>query len=376
MTKRMVIMLAAVGVLFGGIFGFQIFKTQMMKKFMASAPAPVVTVSATKAVFEQWQGQIKAVGSLRAARGVDVASEIAGMVRSVHFKSGDQVKAGQLLVQLNADSDIAQLRMLTATAELAQSVYDRDKLQFDAQAVSRATLDVDAADLKGKQAQVAQQTALVEKKTIRAPFAGRLGISSVSPGQYLNPGDMIVTLQALDALYVDFHLPQQELSRISTGQAIVAVTETHPDKEFKGTIVAINPKVDLQTRNVRIEATLANLRHELLPGMYVSIRVQAGAAARYLTLPRTAVTFNPYGETVYVIEEKGKDKDGKANRIVRQVFVTVGPARGDQVAILKGIKEGDILVTSGQLKLKNGSGVIVDNRVQPLNDASPIPTDK
>jgi membrane fusion protein, multidrug efflux system len=373
MTKRMIIMLIIVGVIFGGIFGFKGFQSYMMKKYMSAGSAPSVTVSAAAAVMDEWQTQISAVGSLRAARGVDVASEVAGMVQTVNCKSGDNVKAGQALLQLNADTDIAQLQTLSAARDLSQSVYDRNKKQFIAQAVSKASLDADAADLKVRQAQVAQQEALLRKKTISAPFAGRLGIFSVNPGQYLNAGDKIVTLQALDSIYVDFYLPQQELSRIAAGQAVVAVTDTYPDKKFNGRISAISPKVDSQTRNVRIEAIVANPKHELLPGMYATIKVQAGKSNRYLTIPRTAVTFNPYGETVYIIEEKGKTKDGKPSLYARQTFVTLGPARGDQVAILKGVKEGERVVTSGQLKLKSGSPVVINNTVQPLNDANPVP---
>lgn len=373
MTKRMLIMLIIVGVIFGGIFGFKGFQSYMMKKYMSAGSDPAVTVSTVSAVMDEWQPQISAVGSLRAARGVDIASEIAGIVQTVNCKSGDNVKAGQTLLQLNADSDIAQLQTLSAARDLSQSVYERNKKQFIAQAVSKASLDADAADLKVKLAQVAQQEALLRKKTISAPFAGRLGIFSVNPGQYLNPGDKIVTLQALDSIYIDFYLPQQELSRVASGQAVVAVTDTYPDKKFNGRISAINPKVDLQTRNVRIEAVVANPRHELLPGMYATIKVQAGKSNRYLTIPRTAVTFNPYGETVYIVEEKGKTKDGKPSLFARQTFVTLGPARGDQVAVLKGIKEGERVVSSGQLKLKSGSPVVINNTVQPLNDANPVP---
>lgn len=368
-------MLIIVGVIFGGIFGYLGFKSFMIKKFISSAPIPAVTVSAVKAATEEWQTQIQAVGTLRAVRGVDVASEIAGLVQSIHFKSGDNVNAGKLLLHLNADSDIAQMHTLMAAADLAQSVYERNKKQFAAQAVSKASLDADAANLKGKQAQVAQQEALVGKKTIRAPFAGRLGISSVNPGQYLNPGEKIVTLQALDPIFVDFFLPQQELSRISSGQEIAAVTDTYPDKKFKGKISAISPKVDPQTRNVQIEAIIANPKHNLLPGMYATINVRAGAVKRYLTIPRTAVTFNPYGETVYIVEKKGATKDGKPSLFVRQTFVILGPARGDQVAITKGLKEDDIIVTSGQLKLRNGSPVIINNTAQPANDANPVPVE-
>jgi membrane fusion protein (multidrug efflux system) len=376
MVKRMLIMLIGVGFLFGGIFAYKAFVSYKMKKSMSVAQAPPVTVSAIKAEYVPWQPQLKAVGSLRAVRGVDVTSEIAGLVQTIHFKSGDKVAADQLLVQLNADSDTALLHSLEAAAELADTVYERDKKQYEAQAVSKATLDSDAADLKVKRAQVKQQAAIVEKKSIRAPFSGRLGISTVNPGQYINPGDKVVTLQSLDKIYTDFYLPQQELSRIFLGQQVVVTTDTYPGRTFSGKITAVNPKVDPDTRNFQVEATISNPRHELLPGMYASVEVKAGAIHSYLTLPQTAVTFNPYGETVFVIEESGKGPDGKPLLTVRQAFVTVGPTRGDQIAILKGINENDIVVTSGQLKLKNGSRVIINNQVQPSNEAAPRPPDE
>jgi membrane fusion protein, multidrug efflux system len=376
MTRRMVIMLAALGVLFGAIFGYKAFMGMMMKKYMSLGGPPPVTVTAIKAASQVWQPQLKAVGSLRAVRGVDVTSEIAGLIRSIHFTSGDEVKAGQLLVQLNADADNALLHALEAAAELAQSAYDRDRKQFEAQAVSQAALDADSADLKGKHALVAQQAALVAKKSIVAPFAGKLGISLINPGQYVTPGDKIVTLQSLDSIYVDFYLPQQDLSRVSLGQAVLATTDTYPNKIFTGKITAINPKVDTQTRNVQVQATIMNPKHELLPGMYASVEVQAGEVKHYLTLPKTAVTFNPYGETVYLVEEKGKRPDGKPVLIAKQTFISISSSRGDQVAVLSGIKEGDLVITSGQLKLKNGSIVIINNQVQPLNEAEPKPVDE
>ncbi len=375
MMKKMIIMLIAVGVIFGGIFGYQAFQSYMMKKYMSAGGAPVAVVSAVKVITDEWQPQISAVGSLRAARGVDVAGETAGLVQSVNFQSGENVRAGDILVQLNADTDTAQMQTLTASRDLARSVYERNQKQYLAQAVSKASLDADTADLKVKEAQVAQQQAQLVKKTIRAPFAGRVGIRLVNPGQYLNAGDKIVTLQSLDSVYIDFNLPQQELARIAVGQTITAATDTYPNKTFHGRITAISPKVDAQTRNVQIEALVANPRHDLLPGMYATVRVQAGRTARYLTIPRAAVTFNPYGETVYVVEEKGRGADGKPALAVRQSFITVGPSRGDQVAVLKGLKEGETVVTGGQLKLKPGSSVLLNNTVQPSNDPHPAPRD-
>lgn len=376
MTKKMVIMLAAVGILFCGIFGYKAFTGMMMKKFMSAGGMPPVTISTVRAATQEWLPQLKAVGSLRAVQGVDVTCESAGIVQSILFKSGDDAKAGQLLVQFNVDSDIAQLNALEASAELAKITYERDRKQLDAQTISQAALDADAADLKVKLAQVAQQKALVNKKTIRAPFAGRLGINLVNQGQYVNPGDKIVTLQALDSIYVDFYLPQQELSLISKDQDLIITTDSFPGRTFSGTVSAVNPKVDPQTRNMQVEAIIKNPKHELLPGMYVSVQVQAGEKQHYLTLPRTAVTFNPYGETVYLVEEKGKDKTGKPALFAKQAFITIGLSRGDQVAILSGIKVGDLVVSSGQLKLKSGSPIIINNKIQPSGDAAPKPLEQ
>src|SRR5256886_14256514 len=244
MKKRMTIMLIAVGLLVGGLVGFNFFKGYMMQKYMASTPVPAATVSAMTADYQQWQPQLSAVGTLRAVRGVDVTTEVAGLVRSINFKSGDEVKAGQVLAQLNADSDIAQLHSLEAAAELASTVYERDKAQLAAEVISKAQVDTDAGDLKSKRAQVAQQQAVVEKKTLRAPFAGKLGISIVNPGQYLNPADKLVTSQTIDPIYVDFYLPQQQLPQAAIGQTVTPTTDTSQAIPFTGRLNAINPNID------------------------------------------------------------------------------------------------------------------------------------
>jgi membrane fusion protein, multidrug efflux system len=242
------------------------------------------------------------------------------------------------------------------------------------QAVSQAQLDADAADLKNKRAQAAAQAALVAKKTLRAPFAGRLGITTVNPGQYLNTGDKVVTLQEVDPIYVDFKLPQQQLAAIAKGQSVNLTTDAFPGVKFVGTINAIDPRVDPSTRNFQAEATMPNADQRLVPGMFARVAVIAGEVKHYLTLPQTAITYNPYGATVFLAQKKpgGSDKD----LIAQQSFVTLGPTRGDQVAVLKGVTEGDLVVTSGQLKLNNGVPLIVDNSVQPMNDPNPSPQEK
>jgi membrane fusion protein, multidrug efflux system len=376
MTKRMTIMLLAVGLVLGGVFGFEIFMKTMVKKFMSTMAQPAQTVSTATAVMQEWQPQIEAVGSLRAVNGADLSFEVAGIVKELHFNSGDDVAAGDILVTLRADDDIAKLDALQATSALSQINHQRDQEQFKIKAVSQATLDTDAANLRNNKAQVVEQEAVVAKKTLRAPFAGHLGVRAVDIGQYISAGTTVVTLQALDPIYADFFVPQQAFNQIRLEQAVTIKVDTYPNQDFAGTITAINPKVDPATRNIQVRATLNNPDRRLLPGMYATVDVAAGEKQRYVTLPQTAVTFNPYGETVYLVDDKGKDPQGQPQLIARQVFVTAGLKRGDQVAILSGVEEGQTVVTAGQIKLRNGSPVMIDNTIRPTADADPIPIDQ
>lgn len=380
MRKRLIIVVVSAGVLLAVLVSFNLVKQHFMAQSRLKNAAPPQTVSAASVQYSDWQPEINAVGTLRATLGVDVTTEIAGLVRSLHFKSGDEARSGEVLVELNADSDIAQQHALEAAADLSATVYVRDKVQFEAQAISKAQLDADAADLKNRRAQVAAQAALVAKKTLRAPFAGRLGITLVNPGQYLNTGDKVVTLQAMDPIYVDFKLPQQQLAQIATGQSVTVTTDAYPGVSFAGKITAIDPKVDSSTRNFQAEATVPNADHRLLPGMFGRVAVASGGMKRYLTLPQTAITYNPYGTTIFVARKQAPAAQGAPGKtgnaallVAQQIFVTLGPTRGDQVAVLKGIKEGDLVVTSGQLKLNNGTPLQIDNRIAPLDDANPAP---
>lgn len=376
MTKRMVLMLLIAGLIFGAIFGFQAFKSRMIKKYLSSQGVPPQTVSTIKAGFQEWQPELNVVGTLRAVRGADLAPEVAGVISAIHFRSGEEVKAGAPLVQLNAAADIAQLESLKAAEELAELTYRRDQSQLKVQAVSQATVDADAANLKVAKARVAEQQALVDKKNLRAPFAGRLGLRAVDLGQYVAPGTKLVTLQALDPVYVDFSVPQSGLAQVHTGLKVSATADALPGERFEGTIDAIDAKVDPATRNVQVRASLSNPRHRLLPGMFVTVAVDTGSPERRLTLPQTAISFNPYGNTVYVIEDKGKGPDGKPRLVAAQRFVTTGATRGDQVAIVSGVKEGETVVTAGVLKLRNGVPVIINNSVQPSDEAAPKPKDQ
>jgi membrane fusion protein (multidrug efflux system) len=360
-----VVAVAALIVLIAGIKAYQIMGYIAQAKHNA---APPQTVTAIVAHYSDWQPEISAVGSVRAARGVDITTEVTGLVRSVDFRSGEEARRGQVLVRLNSDADVATQHSLEAAADLAATVYARDKMQFEAQAISQAQLDADAADLKNRRAQAAAQAALVEKKILRAPFDGRLGITTVNPGQYLNTGDKVVTLQQLDPVYVDFRLPQEQLAQVRTGLEVRLSLDAFPGETFPGKINAVDPLVDSGSRNFQAEATVANPAHKLLPGMFVRVVVLSGAKQHYLTLPQTSITFNPYGSTVFLVQ---KDEKGKST--AQQGFVTTGPTRGDQIAVLKGIKEGDEVVTSGQLKLKNGTPLDISTLAQPANAPDPTP---
>jgi membrane fusion protein (multidrug efflux system) len=375
MTKRMVIMLIGVAIVLGGVFGFQAFKAVMIKKFMATLASPPQTISATRAGLSQWQPQIEAVGSLRALNGADLSLEVSGVVDAISFQSGDDVKAGDVLLKLRSDDDVAKLQSLQAVADLNEITYERDQKQFKLQAVSQATIDTDVANLKNAKAQVAQQQAILDKKTLRAPFAGHLGIRAVDLGQYLSAGTTIVTLQALDPIFMDFFVPQQAVDQIRIGQHVNVKVDAYKDRTFAGEISALNPRVDASSRNVQIRATLKNPDHKLLPGMYATVDIATGTPQDLVTLPQTAITYNPYGDTIYVVDTKA-EANGKPQQIARQTFVTTGATRGDQVAVLKGVNEGDMVVTAGQLKLHNGSVVFIDNSVTPTADAAPNVIDR
>ena len=372
--RRMTIMLCGVFLLLGLIFGFNQLKTFMIKYFIASMGLPPATVSTMVVETTAWQPKLSSVGNVRAFRGVELSTEIGGLVQNVPIKSGMDVKEGDLLIKLNDISDVAQLNSLKALADLAKVINERDMQQLEIQAISKNVFDTSKADAKSKQAQVEQQTALVAKKNLKAPFSGRVGIVMINPGQFVNPGDKLLTLQTLDPIFVDFNLPQSNAEQIQVGQEIEVTTDAFKGSSFTGKITAVSPKVDTNTRNIQIEAKLANPDKKILPGMFANVNIKLGDEMKMLTLPQTAVTYNPYGSTVFIAKPAGKkDKQGKPGLEAQQVFVTTGPTRGDQVAILKGVDEGATVVTSGQLKLKNGTPLIVNNKVLPANSPNPQP---
>ncbi|RAP57071.1 efflux RND transporter periplasmic adaptor subunit [Oleiagrimonas sp. MCCC 1A03011] len=373
LAKRMILMIVGVLVLIAVIAGI---KTLLVMRMIKSMPKPApITVSTIKAVDKTWQPSLQAVGSLRAARGADLAMEESGLVTAVKLHSGQDVKKGQVLLQLRDGDEVAKLHQLEANAKLAGITFDRARQQLAAKAISKAAYDSASADYKARQAAVQEQKVVVAKKQLRAPFTGRAGIITVSPGDFVNTGTTLVTVQQLDPLYVDFNVPQRELGRLRVGQDVHLHVDAYGDRVFDAKLSAINPKVDTNTRNVKVEATVPNHDKALTPGMFAKVRIDVGQKQERLTLPQAAIVYNPYGDTVYVVQPgKGKDENGKPNPpTVQQAFVTTGETRGDQVAILKGIKPLTQVVTSGQIKLKNGASIKIDNRVQPADSPDPTP---
>ncbi|WP_298218509.1 efflux RND transporter periplasmic adaptor subunit [Halothiobacillus sp.] len=368
---RMIVMLLLVALVFGGIYGFQQFRNQMIAKAIRGGGIPPQAVSTTVVENSLWQPKVQVVGSLQAAQSTDLATEVGGLITGIHFKSGDQVKAGEVLLKLNDAPLQAQLAQLKASASLAKQNLDRDRAQLKIKAVSQAVVDSDMATLKGAEAQVKQQEALIDQKTLKAPFTGKLGIRKVDLGEYLSAGTAIVSLQKLDPMYLDFTIPQTELSLIEVGKKISITTNAFPDKSFEGKIRAIEPQADTSTRNIMVRAEITNPDGQLIPGLFATADVNQGEQRQYLTLPSTAIAYNPYGSTVFVVKDEGKDDKGKPKLSVEQRVVTTGPTRGDQIAVLSGLKAGETVVTSGQLKLRNGAPVFINNSIQPSNNPHP-----
>ena len=365
-----VVVLASV-LLFAAIFAFPI-AAFMSKGFPTPPPA---TVATSMAEMQEWQPQIQVVGSFKPVRGADLSVEVPGIVSEVNFDSGGDVKAGQEIIKLIDADDVAKLHTLEASRDLAQANFNRDQAQLQRQLISQAQFDVTSSNLKQLQAQIAEQQAIVAKKTLRAPFDGHLGIRAINAGQYISPGTVVVTLQALDPIFIDFFVPQQQLDRVRIGQNIDIKVDAFPNTTFTGRITTIDPKVDPATRNVAVRATVPNRERKLLPGMYATALISTGQTERYITLPQTAITFNPYGNMVYVVKP-GKDKTGKDALIATQTVVTTGATRGDQIAVLSGLKPGDEIVTAGQMKLQSGVPVVKNNAVQPSNDPNPQPHER
>jgi membrane fusion protein (multidrug efflux system) len=375
MKKRIIITLVGLAVvigILGGIKGLQIDRMIAQGSQMVPPPEPVTTAVAR---MEAWESVLISVGSLAAVQGVTVTAELAGKIVNIAFKPGTLARAGDLLVQQDTSSEEAQLRATEATVALAKLNLERLGKLLSERTISQSQFDNADAQFKQAVAQSDNIRATIAKKTIRASFAGRLGIRLVNVGQMLNPGDAIVSLQSLDPIFVDFLLPQQQLAQVQTGLPVRVVTDALLGEVVDGKITAINPQVDSATRNIRIQATIPNAEERLRPGMFVNVAVVLPAKTKVLCIPATAVLYAPYSDSVFVVEEKTDEKSGKAGRAVRQQFAQLGEKRGDFVAIVSGLKEGDTVVTTGVFKLRNGQSVIEDNTLAPEFKIAPKPDD-
>lgn len=372
MLKRWLYMLAAVAAIVAVIALIKFNQIKAGMAMMQKMRPPPIAVAAIRATKQPWQREFHAVGSFVAVQGVTVSNELAGTIAKIAFESGDQVKPGDLLVRFNIDPDEAQLRGAEAQADLALISLKRAK-DLRAQGTNaQSDLDTAQAEYDQAAAVVDNLKATIAKKIITAPFAGRLGIRQVNLGQFLPVGTPIVTLQALDPLYLNFSLPEQDVVGLSVGQKVRISVDAYPGVVFSGAVSALNSKVDEATRNLEIQATVANADGRLKPGMFGSVEVLRPQEDTYLVLPQAAIVYNPYGDAVYIVEQE-KDAHGEPTLVARQQFVQLGETRGDQVAVLKGIAVGDEVVTAGQLKLRNGAAVQINNTVQPENEAAPTP---
>ncbi len=338
-------------------------------------PEPPQVVSDFPVRTEPWQDRLKAYGQVRAVQGAELSAPVSGIVDEIDFQSGQDVKAGTVLMRLRPYDDPAKLQQLQAEVALYAANLQRDQRQFEAQAVSHATLDLDTANLRSFQAQAAAQAQAMDEKIVRAPFGGRLGIRQVDLGQYLPPGTAVTTLQALDPIFVDFSVPQQQVAVVRPGEAVDVSIDTYPGRVFHATVQALDSHVDAASRMASVRASLDNRDHALLPGMFAVARLDDGPERRVLAVPQAAVSFNPYGDFVFVLTPRaGAAAPGQPPVfLATSRVVKLGQLEGDRVVVTAGLNDGDLVVTAGQLKLRNGGMAVIDNRIVPSNALSPDP---
>jgi membrane fusion protein (multidrug efflux system) len=371
MVKKLIITLLGLAVLIGLPVGIKLQQFSVMGAMAMVTPPE--TVTADTARIERWPNTVSAVGSLVAVQGVTVGAELGGKIVTIAFESGACVAAGDLLVRLDTAAEEAQLRSAEAATRLARINLDRNRDLRATRTTSQADLDTAEASFKQAAAQADNIRAIIAKKTLRAPFAGRLGLRMVNLGQIVREGDAIVTLQTVDPIYVDFSLPQQQLPVLTPGTEIRVTTDAAPGEVFQGEISAVNPEIDPVTRTVRVRGTIANLGERLRPGMYANVEVMLSSADEVLAIPATAVLYAPYGDTVFVIEDQKDEQTGQVQKVLRQQIVRLGRTRGDFVAVEAGLKAGESVVTSGVFKLRPKMAVVVDNTLAPNARLAPNP---
>lgn len=370
-AKRMVVMLVVSGVVFGGVFGFVAFRQHMIKQFFATMPKPVVAVTAAVAREGEWREVVPAVGTLQAVNGVDVAGSAAGLIKDISFQSGQEVRRGQALVRLDTDVELGDLRSAQAEYELARTGFNRTQTLIRSNTVSQSALEKAAAELSVKAARVAGLQAQIGKKTVSAPFDGVLGVRKIDLGQYIQPGQAIVNLQDLTLMLCDFSVSQKDLAVLGIGQPVRMTTDAWPGRVFEGSVAAIEPAVDAKTGMVAVQARFPNSDRALRPGMFARIEIVRPAGQRVVTVPASAVSYNLHGDAVFVVRPAA-GADGKPAQQVERTVVELGDRRDGMVVVRRGLAAGDLVVTSGQIKLENGSRVEVspEDPMKPAAQAS------
>ena len=368
----LLIMAAILAVVIGGLYFFKAWQFAAFAKMKFQMPPTAVTSMTLRE--ETWQPSLAAVGTVKAVQGVTVSTDLPGIVEKITFDSGQAVKQGQPLVKLDTKQEEAQLRSAEARLQLAKSNLERQQGLLQKRVSSQSDFDSAAAEYKEAEASSAEIRATIERKLIRAPFDGVLGIRQVNLGQYLQSGDPVVPLQSLDPIYVNFALPQQQMAKLTVGRDVRITADGLPGQTFTGRITSVNSVIDEATRNVTVQATLENPGRKLHPGMFVNAEVMLPEKQQVIAVPATAINYAPYGDSVFVIE-KMKHEDGTSYDGVRQQMVELGASRGDQVAVVKGLKSGEEIVTAGGFKLGPSAPVLRNNVVQPPNSAAPTPAD-
>ncbi len=375
MLRKLMFTAIAVAILVGSIVYAKLGQFEAMGKAAESMVPPPETVTAMRVDKALWERSIAAVGTLEPVQGVTVSAEVGGRVTRIGFESGGVVKAGDVLLQLDTASEDAQLASAEASAALAEADLTRVRAMGKRKLASQDAIDSAEARAKETLAQVGNMRALIAKKTVRAPFSGRLGLRLVNLGQVLQEGDPIVSLQTLDPIHVDFSIPQQQIGRLRRGMKVRAYADAAPGETFTGAIIAMNPEVDATTRSVRVRALVANPGEQLHAGMFAKVEVVLPDQQSVLPIAATAVLYAPYGDSVFVIETHEDDQAGETVQTLRQQFIRLGRARGDFVDVTHGLSPGETVVTSGVFKLRTGMKVVIDNKLAPDASLEPQPSD-
>lgn len=357
----------------GGLIGIKVLQFKAMGDAAAQQVMPPERVNVAEVREDLWQPRVSSVGTVMAVQGTVVMAEVEGIVREIAFEAGAVVKAGDLLAQLDADVEQAQLRAAEAAAELARLSFKRAKELIETEGISQAQYDSAASNLKQADAQLDNIRAVIAKKTVRAPFSGKLGIRQISVGQLLQRGSPVVSLHSLDPVYVEFSLPQQQLGDLAEGLKVAVSSDAFPGRPFEGKITAVNPDIDPATRNIRVQATLANPGGRLRPGMFVSVDMILARSEKVLFIPETAVVHAPFGDSVFIVEEGQAAAGGAKPLVIRQQFVRLGARQGDFVVVTEGLKIGERIVSTGVFKLRPGMSVVIDNTLAPPFTLTPKP---